>query len=115
MYVIKLIQLAATQLNIDKFVVFYDATAHEEDNVYIGGILELTEDAGKAKRFNDLAEAIKYWQQDPGCSCHRIRMDGAANRPLTAFTAEFQQYAVINKMPPQSEPGPDLELERIRS
>lgn len=51
------------------------------------GSADLTDDASKAKQFEDPGSAFKFWRQQ---SVKRpIRSDGQPNRPLTAFTVEI--------------------------
>ncbi len=52
------------------------------------GLIAMTADIQKAKKFDDLGEATTFWGRSP--ICRPIRDDGKANRPLTATTWEFK-------------------------
>jgi len=54
---------------------------------YDGGDLWLTEDLAEAKRFEEIAEAYRFWLTEAPYPFH-VRPDGKPNRPLTAFTIE---------------------------
>lgn len=69
-----------------KYVKSYDPTFELEGHPYDGGILEVTDDIREAMVFTDMSAAIAKYRQS-----HGIRADGQPNRPLTAWSVEFEE------------------------
>lgn len=67
----------------DLWVRSYDADGH-------GGMgdVVLTKERDLARRFSDVGEAMRVWRTQS--KTHPWRSDGKANRPLTAFSVEFE-------------------------
>ena len=84
-YLIRTMGLEPTEFD-GKYVKAYDPTyIHPEG--YDGGILEVTDDPAEALQFPDLKSAIAKYQQTYGW-----RRDGEWNRPLTAWSVEFETF-----------------------
>lgn len=62
------------------------------DNEFDGGrgSIQTTSDIHQAKKFENVAEALRTWKQQS--VTNPIRPDGEFNRPLTAFTVEINAY-----------------------
>jgi hypothetical protein len=67
-----------------QFVKAYDPSYVHPDG-YDGGLLETTSDLSEAMRFPDVQAALEKWRQPFG-----MRWDGEPERPLTAWSVEFQ-------------------------
>jgi hypothetical protein len=80
----------------------YDPEAHWPDGSYDGGRLEVTADPAKARVFPDVESALACWKSGPTCACHRLRVDGYPNRPLTAFSAVFISSATAGIADPDA-------------
>lgn len=83
-----------------QYIVSYDPDFHWPDGSYDGGLLECTPDPEKAAHFATLEDALHLWRSGPRCDCHRLRLDGQPNRPLTAFDASISS---ISPVPPALE------------
>jgi hypothetical protein len=82
-YVIFALEIAATGLAVNAYVVDCDVDAHDGQ-----GHCDLTEYLDKARRFDQFSEAIQYLKrQSTVCP---LRFDGRPNRPLTAFTCAIK-------------------------
>jgi hypothetical protein len=77
-----------------QYVVSYDPEYHLPDGGYDGGDLVCTPNAEEAMRFESVDAAIKLWQSGPTCECHRLEPDGRPNKPLTAFDASVESWAM---------------------
>ena len=88
---LKLIALASGEEHemAGQYVVSYDPQYHHPDGSYDGGNLVCTGNPDEAGDFTP-AQAIKLWRSGPTCKCHRMRLDGQPNRPLTAFTISME-------------------------
>jgi len=75
------------------YIVSYDPEYHYHGGCYDGGDLRVTRDRSQAALF-DIDAATALWKSGPTCECHRLRADGQPNRPLTAFTVEFDSEPV---------------------
>lgn len=58
------------------------------------GMIALTSDIKKAKRFRNGMDAFQFYQRTP--QCKPIREDGKPNRPLTATNWEFKTIGWLN-------------------
>lgn len=67
----------------------YDPEAHDGR-----GWAEWTHDLNQAREFDSPTEAWFLWRAIP--KSRRLREDGMANRPLTAFTVEIIERSLIS-------------------
>ena len=58
------------------------------------GNLTVTHEKRLAKRFSDFHEAASFWKQQS--KRNPLRPDGKPNRPLTAYTVEFERVEDAN-------------------
>lgn len=63
-------------------------SAYDPDSNDGQGDVQVTRDAGLAKRFGSVMEAWDYWRQQS--KIRPVRHDQQPNRPLTAFTIELR-------------------------
>jgi len=69
----------------NKYVKEYDPAYFHQDG-YDGGLLDVCDTAAEAKQFADIKDAMTYYRQSYG-----TRRDGLPNRPLTAWSVEFEE------------------------
>ena len=67
-----------------KYLETYDPEAHEGR-----GFAQFTSDLAKAMKFDTHAQAFDLWKSTP--RSRPTRPDGKPNRPLTAFTINFEE------------------------
>jgi hypothetical protein len=67
------------------FVVEFRPGAMDRHGALHGGILRTSRDPADALSFPSALEAFEFWRQANG-----LRPDGKPNRPLTAWTIEFE-------------------------
>lgn len=74
-----------------KYVNYYDPTYTPTNGFYDGGMLTVTENIEKARRFKTPKEALDYcWQE------HGVRpWDGKPNRPLTAYSMILEECGEV--------------------
>jgi hypothetical protein len=87
-YVIKLIATAvgARTPHDGRYVKAYEPGVLFEDGTWGGGCLETTDKIDEAQKFPNAAAAWERWRVQKGVRPY----DGKPNRPLTAWTAEFE-------------------------
>jgi hypothetical protein len=78
-------------LGLGSFEVYEDETwvrSYEPDGGGGRGDVVLTHDRALAARYIDVGHAMRVWRAQS--TTHPWRSDGKANRPLTAFSVEFE-------------------------
>jgi hypothetical protein len=72
----------------DGWLESYDPDGGDPAVAYPTGTFAVTSNPARAMVFPDGAEALRFWRQPSTRT--PLRPDGAANRPLTAFTVAVQ-------------------------